>query len=98
MMASGIPETKTGGNTCLNIEVCLNTNCYWEIAVGILLVEFDITYVTQKSMKGQAIADHLAENSIEGYKPMTDLFLGVSILNIKPEEEHSNWLMYLMWQ
>lgn len=32
----------------------------WEI----LLSEFDIVYVTQKAIKGQALADHLAENPV----------------------------------
>ena len=31
----------------------------------LLLSEFDIKYVTQKSMKGRAIADHLAHCSLE---------------------------------
>lgn len=48
----------------------------------LLLPEFDITYITEKSMKGQAIADHLAENLIEGYQPITDLFSDKSIVSI----------------
>ncbi|XP_070050830.1 uncharacterized protein [Nicotiana tomentosiformis] len=32
----------------------------------ILLSEFDIIYVTQKAAKGQALADHLAKNPIDG--------------------------------
>lgn len=60
----------------------------------LLLVEFDITYVTQKSVKGQAIADHLAENPVEGFQPMMDLFPDESILNIESEEENTEWRMY----
>lgn len=59
-----------------------------------LLVEFDITYVTQKSIKRQAIADHLAGNLVEGYQPMTSLFPDESILNIELKEEHSIKCMY----
>jgi len=32
----------------------------------ILLSKFDIIYVTQKAIKGQALADHLAEHSMDG--------------------------------
>lgn len=48
-------------------------------------------------MKGQATTDHLAENPMEGYQPMTDLFPDESILNIESEEEHTNWRMYFDW-
>ncbi|XP_070057768.1 uncharacterized protein [Nicotiana tomentosiformis] len=41
----------------------------------ILLSEFDIIYVTQKAVKGQTLADHLAENPIDGeYKPLKTYF------------------------
>ncbi|XP_070007497.1 uncharacterized protein [Nicotiana sylvestris] len=37
----------------------------------ILLSEFDIIYVTQKVVKGQALADHLAENPVGAeYEPL----------------------------
>ena len=31
----------------------------------ILLSEFDIVYVTQKAVKAQALADHMAENPVD---------------------------------
>ncbi|XP_070008590.1 uncharacterized protein [Nicotiana sylvestris] len=41
----------------------------------ILLNKFDIVYVTQKAVKGQALADHLAENPVGGeYKPLKMYF------------------------
>ena len=41
----------------------------------ILLCEFDIVYVTQKAIKGQALADHLAENPVdEEYRPLKTYF------------------------
>ncbi|XP_070049359.1 uncharacterized protein [Nicotiana tomentosiformis] len=41
----------------------------------ILLSEFDIVYVTQKAIKGQALADHLAENLVDGeYEPLKTYF------------------------
>lgn len=53
----------------------------------LLLAKFDITYITQKSIKGHAIADHLANNPVEGYQPMMDLFPEEPILSIEPEEK-----------
>ncbi|XP_070005878.1 uncharacterized protein [Nicotiana sylvestris] len=41
----------------------------------ILLSEFDIVYMTQKAVKGQALADHLVENPVEGeYEPLKTYF------------------------
>ncbi|XP_070042466.1 uncharacterized protein [Nicotiana tomentosiformis] len=41
----------------------------------ILLSEFDIIYVTQKAVKGQALADNLAENPMGGeYEPLKMYF------------------------
>ncbi|XP_070005306.1 uncharacterized protein [Nicotiana sylvestris] len=41
----------------------------------ILFTEFDIIYVTQKVVKRQALADHLAENPVDGeYKPLKTYF------------------------
>ena len=37
----------------------------------VLLSEFDILYVSQKAIKGSAIADFLAERANEEYKPMS---------------------------
>ncbi|XP_070048466.1 uncharacterized protein [Nicotiana tomentosiformis] len=42
----------------------------------ILLSKFDIVYVTQKAVKGQALADHLVENLVDGkYGPLKIYFL-----------------------
>ncbi|XP_070035426.1 uncharacterized protein [Nicotiana tomentosiformis] len=46
----------------------------------ILLSEFDIVYVNQKAVKGQALVDHLAENHVGGeYEPLKPNFKGVGI-------------------
>ena len=37
----------------------------------VLLSEFDILYVSQKAIKGSAIADFLAERANEEYEPMS---------------------------
>ena len=37
----------------------------------VLLSEFDILYVSQKSIKGSAIVDYLAERANKEYEPMS---------------------------
>jgi len=37
----------------------------------VLLAQYDIIYMTRKAMKWSIIADHLADNAIEDYKPNT---------------------------
>lgn len=54
----------------------------------LLLSEFDIKYVTQKAIKGQAIADHLAEHALPEYEPLKTYFPDEDILYFEePEEE-----------
>ena len=36
----------------------------------VLLSEFDIVYVTQKAVKGSALADYLAQQPLQDYRPM----------------------------
>ncbi|XP_070050548.1 uncharacterized protein [Nicotiana tomentosiformis] len=41
----------------------------------IILSKFDIVYITHKAIKGQALADHLAENPVDwDYEPLTTYF------------------------
>ncbi|XP_070024950.1 uncharacterized protein [Nicotiana sylvestris] len=52
----------------------------------ILLSEFDIVYVTQKAIKGQALADHLAENPVDGeYEPLKTYFSDEEVLFIRKD-------------
>ena len=55
----------------------------------VLLSEFNILYVSQKAIKGSAIADFLAERANEEYKPMSFDFTDedlMAILQIETEE------------
>ena len=52
-----------------------------------LLTEFDIIYVTQKAIKGQAIADQLAESPAEDYEPMNTAFPDEAVLFATGENE-----------
>ena len=51
----------------------------------VLLTEFDIQYVTQKSVKGSVVADHLASLLVSDDRPIDGDFLDeqfVSVTNI----------------
>ena len=65
----------------------------------VLLSEFDILYVSQKAIKGSAIADFLAERVNEEYEPMSFEFPDedlMAVLQIEKEEspEEEGWKMY----
>nr|XP_009803261.1 PREDICTED: uncharacterized protein LOC104248654 [Nicotiana sylvestris] len=63
----------------------------------ILLSEFDIVYVTQKAIKGQALADHLVENLVdEEYKPLMTYFPDEEVLFAREDisEAYSGWRMF----
>ncbi|XP_059301918.1 uncharacterized protein LOC132053837 [Lycium ferocissimum] len=63
----------------------------------ILLSEFDIVYVTQKAIKGQAIADHLAEHPVdEEYMPIKTYFPNKEVLFVGEDisEEYPGWRMF----
>ena len=55
-----------------------------------LLSEFDIKYVTQKSVKGRAIANHLAYCSPKKAEEIQGDFLDKDIMGIEVE----SWKMY----
>ncbi|XP_070017639.1 uncharacterized protein [Nicotiana sylvestris] len=63
----------------------------------ILLSEFDIIYVTQKVVKGQGLADHLAENPMGGeYEPLKMNFPDeeVSFVGEDIAEAYDRWKMF----
>ena len=41
----------------------------------VLVIDFDIQYVTQKSIKGSVVADHLASLPVSNDRPINDDFL-----------------------
>ncbi|XP_040945804.1 uncharacterized protein [Gossypium hirsutum] len=53
----------------------------------ILLSEFDIVYVSQKAVKGSAIADFLASRALEDYEPLSFDFLNEDLMCIAATEE-----------
>eukprot|EP01018_Ginkgo_biloba_P009830 Gb_19959 [translate_table: standard] len=56
-----------------------------------LLNEFDIEYVNQKAIKGQVLADHLAEAPLSENRPLSIGFPDESILSL---EESPEWTLY----
>ncbi|XP_070054263.1 uncharacterized protein [Nicotiana tomentosiformis] len=63
----------------------------------ILLSEFDIIYVTQKAVKGQALANHLAENPIGGeYEPLKTYFPNEDVSFVREDitETYDGWRMF----
>ncbi|PKI73122.1 hypothetical protein CRG98_006487, partial [Punica granatum] len=58
------------------------------------LTEYDIEYVSRTSVKGQVIADHLAEFPIEDHTPINPDFPDEGILQVDDEGEKSGWKMY----
>ncbi|XP_070039584.1 uncharacterized protein [Nicotiana tomentosiformis] len=62
----------------------------------ILLNEFDIVYITQKAIKGQDLAYHLAENLVDkDYEPLTTYFSDKEVLFVGEEiaESYQGWRM-----
>ncbi|XP_070020277.1 uncharacterized protein [Nicotiana sylvestris] len=63
----------------------------------ILLSEFDIVYVNQKAINGQALADHLAKNLVdEEYKPLKMYFPDeeVSFIGEDIAESYDGWRLF----
>ncbi|PKI58585.1 hypothetical protein CRG98_021048 [Punica granatum] len=58
------------------------------------LTEYDIEYVPRTSIKGQAIADHMAEFPIEDDTPINSDFPDEGILQVDGEEDKPAWKMY----
>ena len=65
----------------------------------VLLSEFDILYMSQKAIKGSAIADFLAGRANDEYEPMSFDFSNedlMAVLQIEEEKllEENGWKMY----
>ncbi|XP_043692995.1 uncharacterized protein LOC122643442 [Telopea speciosissima] len=61
----------------------------------LLLSEFDITYVNQKSMKGREFSDHLAAHPMESdSRPMEDSFPEDNLAFMEEEDYKDWWQLY----
>ncbi|XP_077242523.1 uncharacterized protein LOC143883042 [Tasmannia lanceolata] len=60
----------------------------------LLLSEFDITYVTQKSVKGRIIAEQLADSPVEENAFLKAEFPDVEIMDVEEDTPNTRWTMY----
>ncbi|XP_075106881.1 uncharacterized protein LOC142179891 [Nicotiana tabacum] len=63
----------------------------------ILLSKLNIVYITQKAIKGQALANHLAENPVDGdYEPFTTYFPNEEVLFAGEDiaESYPRWRIF----
>jgi len=63
----------------------------------VLLSEFDIVYVTQKAIKGSALADYLAQQPLNDYQPMHPEFPDEDIMALfeeKLDEDRDKWIVW----
>ncbi|XP_077230141.1 uncharacterized protein LOC143863343 [Tasmannia lanceolata] len=60
----------------------------------LLLSEFDITYVTQESIKGRAVAEQLAEIPIKETGILRTDFLDEQIMTMEEESYEPRWTLY----
>ena len=66
---------------------------HWQM----LLFEFDIVFVMRKAIKGQAIADYLADQPLNDLEFLESFFLDEDVLAIEPEPtnvEPWHWKIY----
>ena len=64
----------------------------------VLLSEFDIINVTQKAIKGSALADYLDQQPINDYQPMHPEFLDEDMIALfKEEVEYEDRVKWVMW-
>ncbi|XP_042519149.1 uncharacterized protein LOC122092913 [Macadamia integrifolia] len=60
----------------------------------LLLAEFDIVYVTQKSIKGSVIVEHLSAHPVVDTRPLNDIFSDEDVVSVEVENEVGIWQMF----
>ena len=64
----------------------------------VLLSEFDIVYVTQKTIKGSTLVDYLAQQPLNDYQPMHSEFPNEDIMALFEEEvkdeDRDKWVLW----
>ncbi|XP_020695005.1 uncharacterized protein LOC110108627 [Dendrobium catenatum] len=61
---------------------------------AVLLLQFDIIYMSQKAVKGQALADFLAAHPIPVDSPLNDDLPDEQIMQVEEENKSQSWEMY----
>ncbi|XP_057975958.1 uncharacterized protein LOC131163380 [Malania oleifera] len=66
----------------------------WVARWKMLLIEYDITYVTRKAIKGSIIVEYLEDRDVEDYQPLEFDYSDKDIDSITQEEEGpKKWTM-----
>jgi len=60
----------------------------------VLLAEYDVVYMTRKTIKGSVITNHLTYNAIKDYEPLNFDFSNEDILVVEKEKEPDRWTTY----
>ncbi|XP_042493217.1 uncharacterized protein LOC122072850 [Macadamia integrifolia] len=60
----------------------------------LLLAEFNIVYVTQKSIKGSVIIEHLSAHPVVDTRPLNDIFPDEDVVSVEVEDEVGIWQMF----
>jgi hypothetical protein len=63
----------------------------WSAKRLVLLVEYDIIYMTRKAIKGSAIVDHLANNYVKDYEPLNFYLPDEEVLAVKNDARMDDW-------
>ena len=63
-----------------------------------LLAKYDIMYMTRNVMKGNVIADHLANNAIEVYEHLNFNFLDEDVLVVEKKKNQTGGQYILIEQ
>jgi len=70
----------------------------WIARWQVRLSKFNIVYVTQKAIKGRALADYLAQQPINDYQPMHLEFSDEDIMTLFEEEveddDRDKWILW----
>lgn len=61
---------------------------------AVLLMQFDITYMPQKAVKGQALADFLAAHPLPVCSPLNDELPDEQILEVEEKTHLEEWELY----
>jgi len=63
----------------------------WSAKRLVLLVEYDIIYMTRKAIKGSVIVDHLANNYVKDYEPLNFYLPDEEVLAVKNDGRMDDW-------
>ena len=59
-----------------------------------VILQYDITFVTRKAVKGFVIAEHLSDNPLPDYQPLDVEFPDEDILFLSQTSDDTMWLGY----